>query len=321
MPNDYSEIIDSTSSVFNLFIEHPFLATLFTITIIAVLIIVLSLRKASSEHTKDIKAWLYRLLQIKAKTVVFSSSDVKQCNCKEALSQYFSNGISIYQLELRKAGKKIVFTSKENTRKIIERYSSRREKEILQAFKQTKANGNFIYIGFPNIPYAFLDGYTFKNIRHVKLFEYNDGRYTDKERGFFELTNVQAGKRLVDISSEVPSSNIVVIAVEQTYSISDDDIAKTIPNPTIVRFKIKYPVYYYNDIEIITQKFKELINTLQKNGTDEIHIFATISTSVAFSLGRETQHFHPDIIVYNYSNNKFEWGLNIKTKKLVYQIV
>ena len=42
----------------------------------------------------------------------------------------------------------------------------------------------------------------------------------------------------------------------------------------------------------------------------------TTPVSLTFSLGKVIEHYHPNIITYNYNNNEYDWCIDIKNRKV-----
>jgi hypothetical protein len=115
--------------------------------------------------------------------------------------------------------------------------------------------------------------------------------------------------------------NEIALKIEQSFPINNNGIRKTVHVDQIVFFGIKNPKQWgitnYAEIDLYQKAFKLLLNDLKNKGVKKIHLFATTPVSLSFSLGRVINHYHPEIIVYNYNNGRFDWGINLSRMEVV----
>lgn len=193
-----------------------------------------------------------------------------------------------------------------------------RQQDAIKKAKKRMKNGNsLIDIGFPHVPLGFLDGVNFSDIDDLILYEYQGMGSECLGKGFFELkriynTEIGLGQKFNKNSSV---GKEVALKIEQSFNISDDQINKVINVSSILSLSPKevgrWKITNYAQIDKYQREFEKILTRMKAEGVEKIHLFATTPVPLSFSLGRVINHYHPEILVYNYNNGIFDWGINL----------
>lgn len=256
---------------------------------------------------------------IKKEYIMIANFSKKSGNVNDIVNKYSDAGCKIYELNNFEKFSKDGSISKRDLEKVIKN----EQETIKKARRRMKNKNSFIYIGFPHVPLGFLDGVNFTDIDDPILYEYQGGDNECLGKGFFELKKVYNSN--INLINNLDSCNDfmdeIALKVEQSFAISDGDINRVVEVSKIIKFGLLEPVHSgivnYAQIDIYQRGFDKLLIELKNRGVDKIHLFATTPVSLSFSLGRIIKHYHPEIIVYNFNNGSFDWGINLKTKEVV----
>jgi hypothetical protein len=203
-------------------------------------------------------------------------------------------------------------------KKIINKQNSK----MKTAIKRSKNANSLIYLGFPHVPLAFLDGYHFKSTDDAILYEYQGEDSECLGKGFYELKRkYNTDMKIVsNYNSQIKYDNEVALKIEQSFSIMNEGIKNVSGASQVISLGLENPnrwnITNYAQIDLYQKKFLELLSKLKESGVTKIHLFATTPVSLSFSLGRIVEHYHPEIIVYNYNNNAYDWAINLKTEEI-----
>ncbi|MGE6203002.1 SAVED domain-containing protein [Guptibacillus hwajinpoensis] len=191
------------------------------------------------------------------------------------------------------------------------------------SIKRSKNSNSLIYLGFPHVPIAFLDGYHFKSTDEAILYEYQGEDSECLGKGFYELKR-KYNTDMTIISDYDINTNYekeVALKIEQSFSIMNEEIKAVSGVEQVISLGLETPsrwsVTNYAQIDLYEKRFIELLSKLKKSGVSRIHLFAATPVSLSFSLGRMVEHYHPEVIVYNYNNNSYDWAINLRTEKIL----
>jgi len=257
---------------------------------------------------------------IKKEYVMIANFSKKDGNIVEIVNKYLEAGCKVYKLNTNKEFTDEGTINKQNLEKIIQK----QQKIIEKAKRQMKNKNSFIYIGFPHVPLGFLDGVSFTDVDDPILYEYQGMDSECLGKGFFELKRIyNTSLTLVNNISQYESlDNEMALKIEQSFKISDNDIKKVVNVSQIISFGLENPqrwgITNYAQIDIYQKEFEKVVTELKNKGVNKIHLFAATPVSLSFSLGRVIKHYHPEVIVYNYNNGVFDWGINLRNRKVIF---
>lgn len=183
------------------------------------------------------------------------------------------------------------------------------------------------YCGVSHIPLVFRLGYNFgqsRKIRFLHRFRKNENDQEFEVLPEEEKNPFKFSAHRVDTENVQGSHDELVVAISTTYPISNTDI-KTLDKDGN---KLKYIFEAENStkgfdffssierIQFFADGFIDEIRKLvKKYNISTIHILISSSVPFTFYLAQQmnTQQF-PKIIVYQYENQKYRWGINVAEK-------
>lgn len=255
---------------------------------------------------------------IKKERVIMATFSKNQAVMKNVLDEYSLIGYKKFNLNYLKK-----FTDESKfTEKVLQEVIDKQYKKINRIKKGIKNTDSFVYLGFPHVPIAILDGKNFSGTDNVILYEYKGALSNSSDKGFFELKKVYNSE--MELSSNYKEKVLVgkalALKIEQSFPVGDDKIKELLGDIPIVYLKNndvkRWGVESYSDVDKFAKEFYKILQWASEKGIDKIHIFATTPVSLTFSLGRVIEHYHPEIIAYNYNNNKYDWYINCTNKKV-----
>jgi len=269
---------------------------------------------------KSIQQLINYLPFIKKEYIVFANFSKKEGNINEIRKSYVETGCKLYELKsFRKFTKDGSITKAE-----LEQIIINQQEKINKAKRLMKNKNSLIYIGFPHVPLGFLDGVNFSDIDSPILYEYQGMSTECLGKGFFELKHIYNSTLNLkcDLDKFTKLDNEVALKIEQSFHINNDDINKVVKVGNILTFGTndvgRWRITNYAQIEIYKREFLNILEDLKDRGVVKIYLFAATPVSLSFSLGSVIEHYHPEVIVYNYNNGTFDWGINLRTQQVVY---
>lgn len=256
---------------------------------------------------------------MKREYVIYSMFTKKEGNIKNVKNKYLEQGALPIKNYFLNFFNKDGTVNKGNLQKIIEK----QKKSMKKATKRSKHYNSLVYVGFPHVPLAFLNGKHFQDTDEVNLYEYQGKDSERLEQGFYELKR----KFNTDMSIiyDLPKEECdgeVALKIEQSFSIPNEDVKNNANVQQIYSIGIKQPdrwqINNYAQVDLYQKKFVEILTQLKEKGVHTVHLFSASPVSLSFSLGRVVDHFHPEVIVYNYNNNSFDWAINLSNERLIF---
>lgn len=257
---------------------------------------------------------------IKKEYVLLANFSKKEGNISTIKSKYQEQGC----LFLVNNFTQKFFTDGSIDKNELEEIIRQQKKTLEKARKRMKNSESLIYLGFPHVPLGFLDGVLYRDIDGVILYEYQGMESECLGKGFYELnkkynTDLQLVNNLYQFNK---FEKEVALKIEQSFPIQDEVIKRAVEVSQVISFGIPEPdrwkINNYAQIDRYQTEFEKILKKLKDNGVERIHLFASTPVSLSFSLGRVIQHYHPEIIIYNYNNNCFDWGINLTNHQIVF---
>lgn len=254
--------------------------------------------------------------------VLFLNSSKKIINIEASLTKYIEKGYQVVDTFPEKDRNNIfdvngVMTTTLKDKELFEIYLDKYMKNLNIYLKGTT---NIIYTGIPLVPLTFLEGYSLRTIKDIKyLVNYRN----HKENRVEELKYGQCNDDLFQVDSlDLIGLNCseVSINLSSSFDISNEPIlnAKSSPILNYKRNPIEFDhITHYSQVQKIADNFVSYIRELKsEKNVQRINIFAAIPVPLSYEIARKIENHDPDIYIYQYEKNKYEWGLNIKTGEL-----
>lgn len=310
-----SKGIDFGQSVLN----NPGSAVILLLILLVVLIIICIVYRKSKIVQKLINTIENILFPIIKKEKVIMVAFTKHiANTKEIKDKYSLVGYKKIGINYCNKFNKPGFVNEKNVQKIIDKQC----KNMIKIKKGIKSNDSLIYLGFPHIPIAVMDGVNFSSTDNTILYEYKGALTNSSEKGFFELEKKYNSeiKILSNYEGYQLNGDEIILEIEQSFPINDDEIKNVVGNIDVIYLKnstiSRWGITTYADIDIFVKEFYKVLQWAKNNRVKRIHLVATTPVSLTFSLGKVIEHYHPEIIVYNYNNSEYDWCVNVKTHKV-----
>ncbi len=214
------------------------------------------------------------------------------------------------------------FCDNKMTEKKLQEVVDKQYKNIHKIKKGMKNNNSLVYLGFPHIPFALLDGVNFSGTDNVILYEYKGALTNSSEKDFFELENTYNSdiEVLNNYENHILQSDEIILKIEQSFDINDDKVKDIVGDIDLIYLRNKdvkrWGISSYAEVDKFSKEFYKVLQWASKNDVKIIHLFMTTPVSLTFSLGKIIEHYHPKIIIYNYNNNKYDWCIDIKDRKV-----
>ncbi|MDD2251071.1 MAG: SAVED domain-containing protein [Candidatus Cloacimonetes bacterium] len=310
------ELLKLVNAIIDL-IEKDLVNGLILLVILIIILFIISI--LSYKNNRLLQRLVNKIPFIRKEYVLVANFSKKEGKIDEIIKDYMEYGCKVFKLYTFRDFDKDGTITKEKLENIV-----KRQQKTIQKAKRIMKNGNsLIYIGFPHVPLGFLDGVNFSDIDDPILYEYQGMDSECLGKGFFEL------KRIYNTEIEIEQTlnnydsldKEVVLKIEQSFKINDDDIKKVVNVSSIVSLsssKIgRWKITNYAQIDKYQREFEKMLTEMKAKGVEKIHLFATTPVSLSFSLGRVINHYHPEIIVYNYNNGTFDWGINLQNREII----
>lgn len=310
------ELLKLVNAIIDL-IEKDLVNGLILVVILIIILFIISI--LSYKNNRLLQRLVNKIPFIRKEYVLVANFSKKEGKIDVIIKDYMEYGCKVFKLYTFRDFDKDGTITKEKLENIV-----KRQQKTIQKAKRIMKNGNsLIYIGFPHVPLGFLDGVNFSDIDDPILYEYQGMDSECLGKGFFEL------KRIYNTEIEIEQTlnnydsldKEVVLKIEQSFKINDDDIKKVVNVSSIVSLsssKIgRWEITNYAQIDKYQREFEKMLTEMKAKGVEKIHLFATTPVSLSFSLGRVINHYHPEIIVYNYNNGTFDWGINLQNREII----
>lgn len=214
------------------------------------------------------------------------------------------------------------FCDNKMTQEDLQSIVDKQYKTMHKIKKGMKDRNSLVYLGFPHIPFALLDGLNFSGTDNVILYEYKGSLTNSSNKDFFELENTYNSD--IEILSNYENYNLksdeIILKIEQSFNINDEKIKDMLGDIDLIYLKNKdvkrWGINSYAEVDKFAKEFFKVLQWANDNGVKKIHLFMTTPVSLTFSLGKVIEHYHPKIIVYNYNNNEYDWCIDIKERKV-----
>lgn len=310
------ELLKLVNAIIDL-IEKDLVNGLILLVILIIILFIISI--LSYKNNRLLQRLVNKIPFIRKEYVLVANFSKKEGKIDEIIKDYMEYGCKVFKLYTFRDFDKDGTITKEKLENIV-----KRQQKTIQKAKRIMKNGNsLIYIGFPHVPLGFLDGVNFSDIDDPILYEYQGMDSECLGKGFFELKHIYN----TEIEIEQTLNNYdsldkeVVLKIEQSFKINDDDIKKVVNVSSIVSLsssKIgRWKITNYAQMDKYQREFEKMLTEMKAKGVEKIHLFATTPVSLSFSLGRVINHYHPEIIVYNYNNGTFDWGINLQNREII----
>lgn len=245
-----------------------------------------------------IAAWIGSLFW-KKKSIIYLNSNKKTCNFDEICN---SKCVNTNDTKVINIGKLLPVHFKQ-----YKSHFKKMQYHLYQIKRNLKSNNHFIYGGFVSPMFAVFDGMQIGNNVKADFICYDN-----KSNSYYSIdyhrksSNSPHGLDLSEFSGEE-----INIVISSTYKIDPskyDSSIKTFEFDEKLEDRVtnKYLQRVYEFVESV------LVGT-QTTGIRRINLYIAAKQPISFVVGTAIEERHPEIVVYEYDNNKYAYSLNLKT--------
>lgn len=181
-----------------------------------------------------------------------------------------------------------------------------------------------VFHGIVHIPLATLAGFLASDRQPVRLFDYQPSEtppswaWPEAGQNFPSLNLKGLPKRKVSHAGEA------IIRMGVSYPVGQTQTAQLISNPIIdVDLSVPQPIRSVVRSEEQTRaygrEFRRVIDAIANLSPEcgRVHLFYAGPVSLAFHLGQQiSANIHPPVTVWNYRQNRYEWGVDLTAASL-----
>lgn len=176
---------------------------------------------------------------------------------------------------------------------------------LYQIQRNLSDNCSFYYCGFPSQMFSVYDGYILGNTHYPKFLEQG------KNEKFYSIDfKLKIKESKIEDILDFEEINLVI---ESSYNI---DVNKLKKYPTYY-FKEKAPDKitgeYLNNIYNFVKSFLDKCNEYK---IKQVNLYITSRPSVSYVIGTAIQTYHPNINIYEFTNNEFICCLNLNKGRI-----
>lgn len=314
-----TKIIERLIDFGNNLIKHPIGTIGVIIAFSLILCIIICIIYKKNKVVQKIINFIENILFpfIKKERIIWQVFTKHKAVTKSVIDKYSLGGYKKINIDYYRK-----FCDNKMTEKKLQSVVDKQYKNMHKVKNGMKDNNSLVYIGFPHIPFALLDGVNFSGTDNVILYEYNGSLTNSSGKDFFELETTYNSdiEILNNYENYTLTSDEIILKVEQSFDIDDNKIKEIVGDVDVIYLKNKdtkrWGIKSYAEIDKFAKKFFDALQWASKNNIKKIHLVMTTPVSLTFSLGKVIEHYHPEIIIYNYNNNNYDWCLDIKKRKV-----
>lgn len=255
---------------------------------------------------------------IKKDRIILEVFTKKDANSKGVEDKYSIGGFKKISINKKEDFDNTNWINENNLQKFI----NKQEKAMRKARKGSKKNDSLAYLGFPHVPIGFMDGYNFSDTDNVVLYEYDGAIGNNPDKEFFEL------KKLYNSDLQLVSNyknyelkgDEIILKIEQSFDIKDNEIKSVVGDLDVINLSNKdrkrWGIKSYSDVDKFAKEFERILSWAKDNDVKKIHLVMTTPVSLTFTLGQVISHYSPEIVIYNYNNNKYDWCIDVKQRRV-----
>lgn len=188
---------------------------------------------------------------------------------------------------------------------------------IAEKFMDEKKKGSYAFAGIMHTPFIVRLGFKIGDETYFKLY------HKKRDKDYFELLKnrneyignlpkLNVEKRLKDDSNEL------IVAISTTFDIREEKLEKfNLENNNYIKFETSEKGFdvIRSEKQINEYKnciFREVRGIVQDKDIKKIHLCISSSVAFTFAIGQGlSKNYDPQVIVYNYEDQKYTWGVDI----------
>lgn len=191
--------------------------------------------------------------------------------------------------------------------KFVKNHFRKMKISLYQIQRNISETSTLAYAGYASVPFAVFDGYCLGDNRDYQLFD-----TTKNENGTYKI----------DFSKKRTKNNTFkkINATEVSLFVSSSFEVDNRHGKTDIKFNYMCLINDKVDDNYLSEVFyfvTDFLDHCRVSGVKKIHIYCASRQLVSFIIGTAIQSHHPEVIVYEFENNKYTWGLSIQNAKII----
>lgn len=178
--------------------------------------------------------------------------------------------------------------------------------DLYQIQRNLNDSPKITYAGYASVPFAIYDGYCLGDNHSYQFFD------TTKNKN--ETYKIEFSKKRKSTNKfEIMKVQEVDLLISSSYKV-DNKFANTMNFFEFdTRINDKVSAEYLSDVFYFVSDFLDACRTA---GVKKVNLYCSSRQPVSFVIGTAIQSHHPQVIVYEFENNEYGWGLNIQKARL-----
>ena len=186
----------------------------------------------------------------------------------------------------------------------------------VEEFMQKKDEKYYAFAGILHTPFILRLGYKVGDQTYFKLF--HKKRYEDKFKLLSDKDEYIGNYPKLNIEKQLKESNILIVSIATTFPITRQQLKEfNIEDNNYLKFeteKLGFDIVL-SEKQVNDYK-KEIFDNIRKLCREKeiklIHLCISSSVAFTFALGQGfSEKYDPKVIIYNYENQNYSWGLNL----------
>lgn len=240
----------------------------------------------------------------KNKSIVYLNSNKKTFNLEEACRSKCVNT----------KDSKVILLDKTlpTTYKMYRRHFKKMQYTLFQIKRNLRENIDFTYGGFASPMFAVFDGMQIGNTTKINFVCYDNNKNSYYSIAYSRKSSNSPNEIKCSDTFEGGEINIVISSTYKIAPSKYNSSFKTFEFEELANNKIdnKYLQKVYQFVESV-------LVWSQTRNVKRINMYISAKQPVSFAIGTAIEGRHPEIVVYEYSNNEYVYSLNLKTFKII----
>ena len=191
--------------------------------------------------------------------------------------------------------------------------------KYVENFMEKKEEKYYAFAGILHTPYILRLGYKVGDQTYFKLF------HKKRDEEIFKLLidkeEYSGNYPELKVEKSLKESNTLIVSISTTFPITEEQLNRfNIESNNYLKFETidkgfdiitsEKQIDYYKDI--IFSNIREIVRIKK---IKQIHLCISSSVAFTFALGQGfSKNYDPNVIIYNYENQQYTWGLNLFEK-------
>ena len=191
--------------------------------------------------------------------------------------------------------------------------------EYAERFMEKKDEKYYAFAGILHTPFVFRLGYKIGDQTYFKLF------HKKRDEKIFKLlkdnSTYVGNYPQLEVEKELAESNELIVSISTTFEITKEQLRKfDIDKNNYIKFKTTEMGFDVIESEEQIDYYKKIIfdsirKICREKNIKTIHLCISSSVAFTFALGQGfSKNYDPNVIIYNYENQEYAWGLKLFEK-------